>query len=779
MAHKLADAARRYARLGWSVLPLHTIRDDICSCGEADCRSSGKHPMTMGGVYDATTELKVIDGWWQATPDANIGLTGLVVVDIDPRNGGSLEQLRTLLGGEIPKTVTVITGGGGYHLYYGDDGQAHPGKLANGIDIKGRGGYVVAPPSIHASGKRYEFAKKLGPDHVPIAIAPEFAKLATDEPTNGKLPDAVKAALESSDHLRDLYRGEGKSRGDTTQSGYDFSFTTALVRAGVTEYADLLAALFARPDGGARKKGKRYARRTIRRALSAVDQDHGARPRIVVSVADPLGVVGQAIEALAQADDIYQRGGFLVEISNEVPAPRGIKRDPDAPRARVVSSERLRVLLGDAAAWFKRDGRKKDSELTPTLPPAWVTSATFGAPAWPGVPSLTAVLEGPCMRADGSILATPGWDEATGLFVTSCPPITLTPVATPEEALGPIATITRPVNDFPFRKPAHLSAWIASLLTPLARFAYQGPTPLFLYDANVSGAGKTLLADLVGLITTGRTLPRSDWPGRDEETSKRITAVAMAGEVLYLWDNIDRPLGGGPLEGAITATSWRGRVLGQSREETMPLEVIWYATANNCTLKGDVVRRILPIRLQSTHERPEERADFELANVREWTMRHRGDILGAALSLLHGWHKAGRPEPTGTAWGSFEAWSSVVRGVIAWAGLPDPVVGRRELEDKSDVTRGLLSTLFECWPKTAQGEPRPMTSKEAAELAQSDGLPESEDIWASALEELAWSLNARGVGNALRPHAGRIVEGKQLVIQEKRSRIRYWSVVTL
>src|SRR6516225_10610028 len=93
--------ANFYISGGLHVLPLHTIQGGRCSCGEPNCRSPGKHPRTHHGVKDASNDPKQISAWWVQWPDANVGIaTGavstLVVIDIDPRNGGdaSFAQLQ-------------------------------------------------------------------------------------------------------------------------------------------------------------------------------------------------------------------------------------------------------------------------------------------------------------------------------------------------------------------------------------------------------------------------------------------------------------------------------------------------------------------------------------------------------------------------------------------------------------------------------------------------------------------------------------------------------------
>jgi KaiC/GvpD/RAD55 family RecA-like ATPase len=162
-ASPLLEAALAYAARGWPVFPLHTPRAGICDCRRADCKSIGKHPRTTKGLSDATTEPEKIRQWWSMWPDANIGLVtgsvpGFIAVDIDPRHGGG-ESLAEFPG-NIPGTLESVTGGGGRHILL-----LHPGGtirnganvLGPGIDIRGDGGYIVAPPSVHASGGCYRW----------------------------------------------------------------------------------------------------------------------------------------------------------------------------------------------------------------------------------------------------------------------------------------------------------------------------------------------------------------------------------------------------------------------------------------------------------------------------------------------------------------------------------------------------------------------------------------------------------------------------------------------
>lgn len=177
---QLAEAALYYAgTLGWSVIPLHTVVNGGCSCpdpghegkpGGGRCPAPGKHPRTTRGLHDASKVPAQIEAWWKRWPDANIGVvtgqaSGFVVVDMDvnPEEGkdgpARLAELEAA-NEPLPATLASVTGGGGRHILFalpdGDLSNSN-GRIARGIDVRGSGGYIVAPPSIHASGRAYQW----------------------------------------------------------------------------------------------------------------------------------------------------------------------------------------------------------------------------------------------------------------------------------------------------------------------------------------------------------------------------------------------------------------------------------------------------------------------------------------------------------------------------------------------------------------------------------------------------------------------------------------------
>ncbi|QJE00487.1 DUF3987 domain-containing protein [Massilia forsythiae] len=153
---------------GHPVFPLYGIKNGKCTCGNATCSDSGKHPRRSNSFKEATTNPTIINMWFKYEPELNygvrlgqeIGHTGkmAVVVDVDRYKVGGAEALEELekVHGRLPATVEVLTGAGGSHYYFlADCSLSFTDKLGKNIDLKVNG-YVVGPGSVHASGRRYE-----------------------------------------------------------------------------------------------------------------------------------------------------------------------------------------------------------------------------------------------------------------------------------------------------------------------------------------------------------------------------------------------------------------------------------------------------------------------------------------------------------------------------------------------------------------------------------------------------------------------------------------------
>jgi hypothetical protein len=188
----LLAAALDYAARGWPVFPCHGMRDGQCTCGKFDCDSPGKHPRFRGSFKHATTDTERIHQWWTKYPDANIAIatgavSSLIVLDQDPRNYGdlTLDELEAQYG-KLPETAVSLTGGGGAHYflrYLAEPIRSGKDVLGPGLDIQSDGGYIIAPPSRHASGRDYEWEVSSHPDQVPIAALPAWILIRANTPT--------------------------------------------------------------------------------------------------------------------------------------------------------------------------------------------------------------------------------------------------------------------------------------------------------------------------------------------------------------------------------------------------------------------------------------------------------------------------------------------------------------------------------------------------------------------------------------------------------------------
>jgi hypothetical protein len=199
----LPESALAYARRGWSVIPL---------------RPRDKRPLIPWARYQHhRADEPTIREWLRRSPDANVGIvtgavSSLVVVDVDPAHGGddSLASLERAHG-PLPDTIEAATGGGGRHLYFAHPGGLVPNKvgLAAGIDLRGDGGFVVAPPSVHPSGRRYTWRSPERPDRAQPAPMPAWVAALVRE--RGYRPGHTLA------HWRRLVR-EGVREGERNNS---------------------------------------------------------------------------------------------------------------------------------------------------------------------------------------------------------------------------------------------------------------------------------------------------------------------------------------------------------------------------------------------------------------------------------------------------------------------------------------------------------------------------------------------------------------------------------
>ena len=275
--------ASYYASRGWPILPLHAVEGGRCSCGEASCRSPGKHPRSQHGVKDASIEAQQIDDWWKRWPGANVGIatgavSNLVVVDIDPRNGGneSYAQLKLDFPGVITELVKVSSGSGGTHVYFQHPGGHLPcrANVRPGIDVRADGGYIVAPPSSHMSGARYLFTTNnvCEVPLLPAALRSFLAPPAQAQQCGDQSPKISLDSLHVADPIKTLIH-DGKPQGQRSEA--IFAVVRAMIKAGHSD--DEIVAVLMDPAHGLsekpRDRGEPWLRSEIKRGREKPDQD--------------------------------------------------------------------------------------------------------------------------------------------------------------------------------------------------------------------------------------------------------------------------------------------------------------------------------------------------------------------------------------------------------------------------------------------------------------------------------------------------------------------------
>lgn len=369
---------------------------------------------------------------------------------------------------------------------------------------------------------------------------------------------------------------------------------------------------------------------------------------------------------------VFARNGVLCEIIRE------------ARQTFISDLENARVydLLSAGAKWVRAE---KDGGMVTIAPPEKVAQIIHARRAHKQVRVLESVTTAPIFLRDGSILQERGYNPEARVFLEPSVFVDVLEEPTRDDARGAVGKFERLVCDFPLLGHADFSSWLAGVLTPLVKAAIDyAPAPLFVVSAAVAASGKTKLTNLASLIVTGEDAEISPYNPRDPgEWGKRLTAFVRMASPVRNFDNVNGPIGDEALDRLITSNRWSDRILGGSDAQAMPNATTWWATGNNIEPQGDTVRRVLMIRLDTKHERPQERTDFAIpGEIEDHVRENRAGYLSAALTILRAFHVAGRPVQGLPSWGSFTTWSALVRGALVWCGCVDPFLTQKRAADE-------------------------------------------------------------------------------------------------
>ena len=453
-------------------------------------------------------------------------------------------------------------------------------------------------------------------------------------------------------------------------------------------------------------------------------------------------------------------------------ASLGVKRDADGPMIYPVDPAWLHAYLTKVIAWQKFNQK---SCWIPTSCPKAVVELFLAKRGELRIPFLAGIVNSPTIRADGSILAEPGFDLQTGLFFDpggiEWPNIPDKPSA--QDARKASDMLIQLHAEVPFKSEVDRAVAFAYILTCQVRRSLP-KAPGVAFSANTPGSGKTYTANTGSLITTGYCADLMVPPEDEAEMKKVLTSLLLEGANIIVIDNVMRTFFSETLCAVLSAETFKGRILGQTRTPTISTNATFAITGNNLVLRGDTVRRFLLCELDAQMEHPENR-EFN-CDLQEHIAHHRPEIVAAILTLLRAHHIADN-KPKLSAFAGFEHWSCMVRSAVVWVGLPDPVLSRNRLKD-DDPEREGLSLVFSAW-RAVFGD-KPANIKDA--LDPGIGGQELAEALNCAVHTRGQHLSTKDVGYWLRRHKDRIVNGLQLRKIETNSRTKnaaMWHVLSI
>lgn len=394
-----------------------------------------------------------------------------------------------------------------------------------------------------------------------------------------------------------------------------------------------------------------------------------------------------------------------------------------ATRTRLLTRDRMRYALARASRWERQERTKTGTRTVEALPPLPVVLDLLATPE-PPFPALDRIVTVPTFTPSGRLRVTPGYDPDGHAYFAPSADFTVPTVSahpTPAEVGAAVVLLLDDyLGEFPFTGPPERAHALALLLLPFVRELIEGPTPLHLVEAPTPGTGKTLLVDAANWPALGHATPAMAEGGADDEWRKRITAKLLASSAVVFLDNLRRPLDSSAVSSALTAALYEDRILGRSEIEAVPVRCVWCASGNNPRLSLEIARRTVRIRLDARTEEPWRRTGFRHADIRAWAQTERGRLIAAALTIGRAWLDAGRPgpPPATPTLGMFEAWTRVLGGMLAVAGVDGFLGNLDEFYQDADLDGAEIREFLAAW-WTAHGETRVTT----ADLITLDSLP--------------------------------------------------------
>lgn len=729
----LLAAALAYAARGWGVFP---------------CLPQSKKPATAHGCLDATTDPEQIRQWWAEMPDANVAIatgpeSGLYVLDVDAgvMPDGTIkrgeESFTAMIAVAPERAVAPITpvqrtgrGGRQFFFLYPKEGDWPNTAATLGVDIdtRGRGGYVVAPPSIHPdTGQAYAWVQN---EQVPSAPMPDWLlkELSKDKPRTTGTKSRGSGGGEKA----------GPAAGGAIPEGQRNAKLTSLA-------------------GSMRSKG--LDEDAIRAALRAHNLAHCQPPlpedevdRIAASIAryEPDAAKSEAILEMARASAGAERATVVLP---------GMRSMDEAVTLNACAAHLYRHL-GERRVMYIRGGQihevgdgEDGSELVP------LKAAEFAAriqrhcnlwswmqgDLWPVgmlslkiapvliaapeakelLPPIVSILRCPgVVEVDGKLVTLArGYNAvAGGVFVTGTTVVPEIPLVEARRILEEL------LADFDCLHAADRSRMLAALITPGMRLGrlIPGNCPIDVIEADQSQSGKTyfygMKASAYGEIPSTVT-KRTGGVGSFEES---ISAALIRGRPFILLDNTRGRIDSQMLESLLTPLGPYGARVPQRPEVLIdPTRYCFGLTSNGAEITRDLANRASVIRIR---KRPRDYA------YRTWPLPWGGEgdvlasiqvrqpeILGSIHAVIRAWHAAGKPS-TGERRHDMRVWAGMLDWIVQEVFRSAPLLdGHVEIQERVGDPR-------QAWARAVavraakQGNMASWTAARIAEFAVNAGL---------------------------------------------------------
>lgn len=684
----MAQSAWAYAQCGCPVFPL---------------RPGTKLPATPNGLKDARTDEAGIAAMF-ANGACNIGLCtgrGLTVIDIDAKNMSADDVLGQWLQGRVlPETYTVQTPSGGRHYYFRTPPDADirnsASKLAKNVDVRGEGGYVVAPPSYTAKGA-YTVLK-----HLPLADAPEWL-VAMLKPQDrrglysgrgaGAAPDTGDDAVIAGETLQTwvdarvnqalraiAHAPEGSRNDELNKQSHWIGRTIAALNPDTA----VLQAYFDRIVQAALHTGLDAAEccTTAKSGLEAGLKDPARPPTALAAVQgqDVDGIVimpshvseefGTTItesartvfRRLAANGKLYRRGASVVQL----------RATADGAELAVVQPQQFCSMVeavGKPCAWVTRNRR---ATLSPTVVSADVAARLLACEdAAAQLPEILGVYAASpiCKLPENAIAeARKGYDPDTRTLVVGHGAEDI-PY---DEAVALLKSL---FDDFQFVSEGDRARAMCAVITPALKFGgwLVREAPMFVIEADDSQAGKGYMTKLIAAIygeTFADITQRSGGVGSIDES---IDAALISGKPFLRFDNLRGRINSPRLESIMTALApvpcrapYAGAVL------VDPSRIVLLATSNGMEGTRDLANRSCIIRIRK--RKGAEFRKFPEGDLLDHVAANRGKYLGAVHAVIRKWHADGCPASAESRH-DMRTWVKMLDGIVRGMGLDHPMEG--------------------------------------------------------------------------------------------------------